>query len=395
MRFTGLGLRRDGGAEGDPARGSGTSGEPGDFAAAYDDARRTEIGRFGVALFGLTGVGKSSLVNAVFGFDIAATGIGDPVTKGVNKYPSPDGVLVVWDFEGFELGNRKPRERLRSQINDNRAAHAPTERGAELMDVAWYAVSAHSRRLEEGQKELLRELHDLGMPVVLVLTQVQVRDGQVSPSALEFAQALTDMKLPIVGGRPVLTAAVADEFAGTTVHGLQDLLHVTNGAVPEGRRTALAASQRIDLSLKKRYARKWIAAATTLAGGVGFVPIPLADAAVLVPAQMMLMAKIAAIYGIPKEQAGAMAVTTTGLASQGGRLAAASLVGLIPGVGQVINATVASTITATIGESWRLVCERVAVGKLDVDDAATATTLADLFTSGLRRKVGRDGAPLE
>src|SRR3954468_10972307 len=53
------------------------------------DSFRTEYehqsaatGRFNLAVFGKTGVGKSTLVNAIFGEEVARTGIGEPVTKG-------------------------------------------------------------------------------------------------------------------------------------------------------------------------------------------------------------------------------------------------------------------------------------------------------------------------
>ena len=41
-----------------------------------------QIGRVNLAVFGKTGVGKSTLVNAIFGEPVAVTGIGAPVTTG-------------------------------------------------------------------------------------------------------------------------------------------------------------------------------------------------------------------------------------------------------------------------------------------------------------------------
>lgn len=371
----------------DPDDSDETKSDQAPFDDAYDEQLRA-IGRVNVAVFGLTGVGKSSLVNAIFGIDVAATGIGDPVTRGVNRYINEAGTLAVWDCEGFEVDSKKPIKWLQAQVAANREADAE-----DLFHVAWYAVSAHARRLEPGQVRLIEALHELKIPVVLVMTQVPVRDGEVSPDAAEFARVLAEKKLPVVGGRPVLTAAVADPFANTAVHGLQELLDATDSVVPEGRRQALAAAQRVDLTRKTRYARALIASAASFAGGVGFVPVPFADAAVLVPTQAALMAKIAAIYGIPKKEAAELAGVTTTLAAAGGKLAAASLIGLIPGVGQVINAGVASTITATIGESWRAVCERVFTGKIDLAQVEDVKMLADVFKAGLKRKVGLDGTP--
>ena len=59
----------------------------------FRDSFRTEyekqnaaLGRFNLAIFGKTGVGKSTLINAIFGEEVARTGIGEPVTRGSHLY---------------------------------------------------------------------------------------------------------------------------------------------------------------------------------------------------------------------------------------------------------------------------------------------------------------------
>ena len=51
------------------------------------------LGRFNLAIFGKTGTGKSTLVNAIFGDDVAATGTGRPVTRSAR---SPRAGAVHW-----------------------------------------------------------------------------------------------------------------------------------------------------------------------------------------------------------------------------------------------------------------------------------------------------------
>ncbi len=41
--------------------------------------------KLNIVLFGATGVGKSSLVNAVFGDDIVKSGVGEPITQFLEK----------------------------------------------------------------------------------------------------------------------------------------------------------------------------------------------------------------------------------------------------------------------------------------------------------------------
>lgn len=73
------------------------------FKAASEKSAR-DIGRFNMALFGKTGVGKSTLVNAIFGEYLAATGIGEPVTRSSQMYMHKSGVLGVLDTVGLEIG---------------------------------------------------------------------------------------------------------------------------------------------------------------------------------------------------------------------------------------------------------------------------------------------------
>ncbi len=71
-------------------------------------------------------MGKSSLVNAVFGRDWAKVGRGLPVTRGVHFYS--DDSLGIWDVEGFEIGSPvPPDQQLRTHL-DAIAAHPATTR---------------------------------------------------------------------------------------------------------------------------------------------------------------------------------------------------------------------------------------------------------------------------
>lgn len=65
-------------------------------------------------------------------------------------------------------------------------------------------------------------------------------------------------------------------------------------------------------------------------------------------------------------------------------MAAASLTKLVPVAGNVISAGVAATITGTIGEAWRGVSEHVFTGKIDLDDADEAMSLANQFVERVR-----------
>lgn len=355
-----------------------SSAEPtDDLARAVESEAESAVGRVNIAVFGATGAGKSSLLNAVFGADVAPTGVGSPVTPGTARYVNRTGTLAIYDGAGFELGQGNLAKDLLDRIKKNRRL------GKDLIHIAWYCVNSATARLEPAQAGAIRKVAELEIPVVLVLTKVDAKEGTADPAAVELADAIAAMSLPIVGGRPILTASIANEFVGTERHGLEDLLAATYRVVPEAQRVAVAAAQKVDLDIKARYARSWIAGAVAFAGGVGVTPIPLADAAVLVPAQAALMAKISAIYDIPKEQAAALVGAATSAAGAGGRMAVGSLMKLIPGVGNLISGGVAATITGAIGESWRAVSERVFTGRLELADADQMASLVKQFLSHL------------
>jgi uncharacterized protein (DUF697 family) len=367
------------------------TGDSAAFDDAFDEALH-EFGRVNVAIFGMSGAGKSTLVNAVFGVDVAQTGIGKPVTRGVHKHVNDSGTLAVFDCEGFELGTAKPALKwLREQVKASRRPHSRAgrrEQSSDQFHVAWYCLNARTLRIDDGQEQLLRQLAELELPTILVLTQVPKRAGLIAPDVQEFIDSLRALELPVQA--IIATASLDDRFAGTEAHGLEDLARATWDVVPLLQQQAFAAAQKVDLRTKLRYARSWITGAAAFAGGVGAAPIPVADALVLVPAQFQLMGKIAAIYDLPRAKARSVAGGVTGIAAAGGKQAAASLVKLVPGVGSVISAGVAGAITAAVGESWRAVSERVFTGKTDLEDV---DVLQQLFRDGLKK--GGSRAPAE
>jgi len=371
------------------ALGDSGNGFDREFSRSYGD-ESAKIGRFNLAVFGKTGVGKSTLINSIFGHDVAATGSGRPVTAGSHFYFHDSGRFGVYDTQGIELGQSSAEvlADLRQVVEQQRSKPL-----AEQIHVAYYCVRSTDNRLEPYEGPFISELHKLGLPVILVLTQVPRRGDEYHPNTIKLAQFIFEAGLPIYLGRPLLTNALADPTLGFAVHGLQELLDATFDAAPDGVAAALAAAQKIDIRRKREAARNRIALAVSAATAAGASPIPFSDAAILVPIQMGMLASIAITYDIDLDVALAASLATTGLATQAGRSLVTNVIKMVPGAGAIIggaiSAGVAGSFTFAMGMAWREVCEGIAEGKFGVQGALNNEAIKGAFIAEFKRQFNK------
>lgn len=346
------------------------------FIDATEESK-SRYGRFNLAIVGNSGVGKSSLVNAVFGRDLAKVGQGLPVTKGVHYYH--DEILGIWDFEGFEIGTAKsPAEILRQNLD------TISQRPAiEQISVVWYCVNSHADRLLQPEIAMIQELDSAGLPVILVLTKVDWQknplNGKRSPSfgTANFVAWLNDPRdesgMPItLPVHDIVLTSTRDSHGKAGGHGLGDLVAQTLALSPEDEKDAFRIAQRLNLPWKREMARPVIAQAAAAAAGAAAVPLPIADAVTLAPIQLAMMARIATIYDLElKTMLSAATLAQLG-AQLTGQALARSFLKLIPGVGSVLTASVAAAVTAAVGEGWMRLCEQVHTGKVKAGQVENA-----------------------
>jgi uncharacterized protein (DUF697 family) len=133
--------------------------------------------------------------------------------------------------------------------------------------------------------------------------------------------------------------------------------------------------------------------AAAAAGVAGATPIPFSDAAVLVPLQTGMLAKISVTFGLAIQKGTlatlvASALTAGGVANAGKYLAT-NLVKFVPGgnvAAGVIRAGVASSLTYAVGEAWIAVCGRLfGLGPAAVD-ALSKDEIRDMFLSEFKKR---------
>jgi len=362
-----------------------------EFSRRYNDVS-ADIGRFNLAIFGKTGVGKSTLINAIFGEAVAKTGVGRPVTEDHYLHIAKSGAFGLLDTRGVEIGADTDTiiADLRRVIDER--ASGPVE---DRIHLAWYCVRSGDGRFEDAEAEFIKKLDELGLPVICVMTNVRRKNsGEYEPAAMELAEDIEGRGLPIVGSKVVMTMALDDEFDERPRHGLEDLLDATFRCAPEGVKRALTAAQQIDMKRKWNEAMAVAGGASAAAAAAGAIPIPFSDAVVLVPIQLGMMGGITAIYGVDLDKATMASLAATAAATTAGKAAVTGLLKFIPIVGMVvggvINAAVAGTFTMAMGAAWALVCEQLVQGRLrTVDGALDAGAIKDLFMSEFRDQVKR------
>src|SRR5690606_37607419 len=124
---------------------------------------------------------------------------------------------------------------------------------------------------------------------------------------------------------------------------------------------------------------------------VGAVPIPVADAAVLVPIQGAMIAGISACYGLKLSVVTLAAELLPALAAAGGTAAAASLLKLVPGLGSAVSATVAGVLTGAVGAAWMAVCDLIVQDRIKgIDAMLDQGALRKVFEDTLKSTLQRD-----
>ena len=123
-----------------------------------------------IMVAGITGTGKSTLLNAVFGAELAATGKGRPVTEEIDEYQSDDVPIHIWDTVGLELDSEKTKESINS-IRETIAKKAESEDQFDRVHAIWYCINSGSNRYQGAELEFIKSLHAIGVPFIIVLTQ--------------------------------------------------------------------------------------------------------------------------------------------------------------------------------------------------------------------------------
>jgi uncharacterized protein (DUF697 family)/GTPase SAR1 family protein len=332
---------------------------------------------------GKTGVGKSTLINSVFREDLADTGIGLPVTRHLRRITKVGVPITIYDTKGLEL-DRASQDTVRKEILEEIDQLIRRDRKDDFIHMIWYCINSTSRRIEDFEIDWIRSFAER-IPVILVLTQSIGKDHRVLESLIR------DLNLPVRSVRSVLARdlEISDSIR-LPAFGLKELVDVTFACLPDAAHAAFINAQKVNIARKLEAANRAVLPFVTAAFAEGFNPLPLADAALLVPTQLAMMARLTVVFGIPIEKTMLASVLSGALGTGGaalvGRTVVANILKFLPGVGTAVGGTISGTtaaiLTAALGLAYNQVMVAI-VRKIYAGEPVSGKELSDLMKKKL------------
>ena len=322
----------------------------------YESKKNINKEKVNIIVAGKTGVGKSSLINYIFGKEVAKVGDGQPVTQEIQEYDLENDNITLFDTKGIEA---KDYEKTLDNIKKYLELKQDSPDENDDIHIAWLCISERGDRVEEADRELLKILSEAGIPVIGVFTKRESKRESNFVNKVVEDNLLPEAKA-IVRVRSITEEVeIEDNLVELKPKGAEELLEETYKYMSEGRRNAIKKAQtavlkdRIEaMSKEADVLTNWYAAG---AAAIGATPLPFADSLALAALQTKMVVDINTIYRVDAgthtfTDIAAALITITGVA-QVGKLAA-GLLKVIPVIGWTANAGVAAGITKGIGFSY-------------------------------------------
>ena len=329
-----------------------------------------------IIIAGKTGVGKSTLINAAFRGKMADTGMGEPVTKEMEVIEKPGMPLRIYDSVGLELTEstkQKTIDDIKDLIADKKEKNNPDE----IIHCMWYCVQANSDRLEMPERDFIADIAE-EIPVIMVITKAFRKNH-----AKELVKKFKTFRLPVRKICIVLAQDDDDEDIKVKAYGLDELLKTTlnilSASFSENTSDAFIHSQ-TSLEIKNQKAVEIVDQTVKMSFSEGFIPIPVADIFMLLPTEMIMMARITSVYGLEMTQDKLKRILFIMFSSVGAASAAVffakGLLKVIPGIGTIagglLNGAAAAAMTQAFGRTYIFIMNKLYTGEMTEKDFETA-----------------------
>ncbi len=320
-----------------------------------------EDGHANILVVGATGAGKSALVNKVFNVDFSKVGVGKPVTQQTTRYTVDSMPISLFDTKGYEIASEEHERFLREMH------HYMTDRHQKIEDqihMIWYCISAPNSRVTDMDLAMINEFKKTGKPITVIFTKA---DASTLDDLQQMEQILDAIDIP-----HFYVSTIMDAQQNFQMNALIDW---TFEQIEPSVKYAFLRAQHFNIDLIKKEVNKAIRQHASASFAVGFTPIPFADGPILLANQGTMIRRIMKQYDLENDfesiqmMVGALGAGT--LISNLGRYLVGQLAKFIPGAGSVINGSVATAITVSLGFTVSEISYRIAKQKLQGKDVST------------------------
>lgn len=222
-----------------------------EFNKQVDNLDSNSLPPANIMVAGGTGVGKSTLLNAIFDSDLAATGSGKPVTAHINEYQNPDIPIHIWDTVGLEVDSEKTKESI-SSIRQTIAEKSISQDQFDRIHAIWYCINSGSNRYQKAELGFIKDLHSIGVPFIIVLTQCigdedTVNAFEATIREMNEAEGMDDIDIVQVCAKDFKMRGVPPIKA----FGLDELVNVTLKKLPDFIKGGFIAAQKVSETQKR------------------------------------------------------------------------------------------------------------------------------------------------
>lgn len=322
---------------------------------------KEELKKPNILICGATGVGKSTIINEFFGEELARVNDGKPETRGIKKYEKSDKNIIIYDSEGYEVGNENLtnfKENIIGYIDYKRDENTDV---CEHIHLVWYAISAANKRISDLDISTIKEIKSKNVSLCIILTKIDSVD-------IEELEDLEKVIKSEIKGVKYFKFSNDDDVPKEYID-KDKLIDWSMDNLDESLKNGFISALDYKLEgkrnlIKKRIIKKYANTAMC----IGAVPIPIPDSLPLISLQTTMASHILSIWGIEKIKGAMESLVGSTIISQCGKFLAresvAKVLKFIPGCGSIaggiINGMIAKTFTSALGNAISELCFRYA-----------------------------------
>lgn len=359
------------GNQGQMAQGAGTVSPQ--VSPGYQNMMYAPVSKPNVVVIGNSGVGKTTLIRTL----LADSEFQTEITKELRLYDGPNLQFRLIDTIGFEYGylnQVKAINAIKKWTKDSVKNNNGSDR---QINMIWYCIDGTSKRFAKRNVDMFLKSTSFwkSVPIIVVITKSYSkieRDENVRMVQEAFAKnSKTSLNLKAI--IPIVASTYRiDQGVSIIPYGLDELLMATNFYLPEGRLASMQDVGRYRLTQKRMMSHSLVGASTLAAATIGLSPIPFSDGALLTPLEIAEIKSLAKMYDMQFDEKSSLfqSMIEAGAAGVVGKTALGVL-NTIPGINiaaEVLNAIVAGTIVAALGEGCIYVFEQIYTGAKSAND---------------------------